>query len=63
METAWLDGKHVVFGRLPIEKDRPDLRAAKEESERVVKSIELTGDMQGKIKYPKAPTIVSSGKL
>jgi peptidylprolyl isomerase len=50
--TAWLDGKHVVFGEV-----------ADKESLRVVKAIEATGSGTGKIKYNKKPTINASGQL
>ncbi|KAI4135285.1 MAG: hypothetical protein LQ347_000803 [Umbilicaria vellea] len=52
VETAWLDGKHVVFGEV-----------ADQESMRIVKSIEACGTNTGKIKYNKAPTITASGVL
>ena len=50
--TSWLDGKHVVFGEV-----------ADSDSLRIVKAIEATGSSSGKIKYPKAPTIVGAGQL
>ena len=52
LETAWLDGKHVVFGEV-----------ADQESMRVVKAIEACGSNTGKIQYNKQPTITASGTL
>ncbi|KAI4184768.1 MAG: hypothetical protein L6R41_004525 [Letrouitia leprolyta] len=49
--TSWLDGKHVVFGKV---RDN--------ESMRVVKAIEACGSGSGKIQYPKPPTIVAAGE-
>ncbi|KAI4115790.1 MAG: hypothetical protein LQ345_003679 [Seirophora villosa] len=49
--TGWLDGKHVVFGKV---RDN--------ESMKIVKAIEACGTSSGKIKYPKGPpTIVEAG--
>ncbi|SPO02365.1 probable peptidylprolyl isomerase precursor, mitochondrial (cyclophilin B) [Cephalotrichum gorgonifer] len=48
--TAWLDGRHVVFGEV-----------ADEQSMDVVKAIEATGSQSGSIKYSKKPTIVKAG--
>lgn len=49
--TGWLDGKHVVFGKV---RDN--------ESMKIVKAIEACGTNSGKIKYPKGPpTIVEAG--
>ncbi|KAI9771041.1 MAG: hypothetical protein M1839_002977 [Geoglossum umbratile] len=50
--TAWLDGKHVVFGEV-----------ADEESMRIVRTIEATGSLSGKINYSKLPTIDACGQL
>ncbi|MCJ1479205.1 phosphatidylinositol transfer protein csr1 [Lambiella insularis] len=52
VKTDWLDGKHVVFGEV-----------ADQASMDIVKAIEATGSSSGKIKTPKAPTIVDSGIL
>lgn len=53
--TNWLDGRHVVFGRVP-ENDA--------ESKGVVKSIEACGSTGGQIKNKDGPpTIVKSGTL
>jgi peptidylprolyl isomerase len=52
--TSWLDGKHVVFGRVP----EGDVQSIK-----VVKSIEACGSNTGAIQYPKPPTIVDCGEL
>jgi peptidylprolyl isomerase len=52
VETAWLDGRHVVFGEV-----------ADEESMKTVKALELTGTPNGTVKYSKRPTIVDSGEL
>ncbi|KAL8721059.1 MAG: hypothetical protein Q9225_002170 [Loekoesia sp. 1 TL-2023] len=49
--TSWLDGKHVVFGKV---RDS--------ESMKVVKAIEACGSNTGKINYPKSPTIVDAGE-
>ncbi|KAL8752366.1 MAG: hypothetical protein Q9184_004744 [Pyrenodesmia sp. 2 TL-2023] len=49
--TGWLDGKHVVFGKV---RDP--------ESMKVVKAIEACGSSSGKISAPNSPpTIVDSG--
>jgi len=50
VKTAWLDGKHVVFGEV-----------ADEESMKIVTAIESTGSSSGTIKYPKKPTIDACG--
>ncbi|KAL8951755.1 MAG: hypothetical protein Q9222_002276 [Ikaeria aurantiellina] len=50
--TSWLDGKHVVFGKV---RD--------EESMKVVRAIEATGSSSGKVSYSKSPTIVDCGVL
>lgn len=57
VKTAWLDGKHVVFGEV-----------ADEESKQVVKALERTGDpSSGAPRYPqknpKAPVIEESGAV
>ncbi|KAH6853982.1 peptidyl-prolyl cis-trans isomerase-like protein [Chaetomium sp. MPI-CAGE-AT-0009] len=51
--TSWLDGRHVVFGKV-----------ADEASFKVVKAIELVGKSSGDLKYkePK-PTIVDCGEI
>ncbi|KAL8746718.1 MAG: hypothetical protein Q9190_001311 [Brigantiaea leucoxantha] len=51
VKTAWLDGKHVVFGKV---RDNESLA--------IVKAIEATGSSSGKINYSKFPTIVDSGR-
>ncbi|KAI4216544.1 MAG: hypothetical protein LQ351_001033 [Letrouitia transgressa] len=51
IKTNWLDGKHVVFGKV---RDNESLR--------IVKAIEATGSSTGKIVYPKPPTIVDAGR-
>jgi peptidylprolyl isomerase len=51
--TSWLDGKHVVFGEV-----------ADQESLRVVKAIEATGNPSGKPdRSKKVPTITAAGQL
>jgi peptidylprolyl isomerase len=50
--TSWLDGKHVVFGRVP----EGDV-----ESYKVVRAIEAVGSQSGATKGN--PTIVDSGVL
>jgi len=51
--TSWLDGKHVVFGKV-----------ADPESFKVVKALEATGSSSGKIKHDKPkPTIVDCGEI
>jgi len=52
--TPWLNGKHVVFGRL-LTSDKA--------SEMVVRSIEVIGDSKGKSMYKTTPTIIDCGKL
>jgi len=52
VKTAWLDGRHVVFGEV-----------ADEESFNVVKALEATGSGSGAIRYSKKPTIIDSGVL
>jgi peptidylprolyl isomerase len=49
--TSWLDGKHVVFGKV-----------ADPESFKVVKAIELVGDKNGKVKPENKVTIVDAGE-
>ncbi|KAL8942828.1 MAG: hypothetical protein Q9216_001443 [Gyalolechia sp. 2 TL-2023] len=49
--TSWLDGKHVVFGKV---RDS--------ESMKVVKAIEACGSSNGKVKYPNPPTVVGAGE-
>ncbi|KAF2454718.1 cyclophilin 1 short isoform [Lineolata rhizophorae] len=51
--TSWLDGKHVVFGRVP----EGDI-----ESYKTVRSIEHCGSKSGAIKYKTPPTIVNCGE-
>ncbi|KAF1966740.1 hypothetical protein BU23DRAFT_603375 [Bimuria novae-zelandiae CBS 107.79] len=52
--TSWLDGKHVVFGRVP---------AGDVESMRIVRAIEAVGSNSGAVKFPaKPPTITGSGQ-
>ncbi|KAL8729673.1 MAG: hypothetical protein Q9166_004622 [cf. Caloplaca sp. 2 TL-2023] len=50
--TNWLDGKHVVFGKV---RDQ--------ESMKVVKAIEATGSNTGKISFSNPPIIVDCGVL
>jgi len=50
--TSWLDGRHVVFGRV---KPDPAAYAA-------ILSIEAIGSQSGSIKTSPAPTIVACGK-
>ena len=50
--TAWLDGKHVVFGEV-----------ADSDSMKVVKAIEATGSQSGKVQFSKEPSITKSGQL
>lgn len=50
--TAWLDGRHVVFGKVSDAQGR-----------HVVKSIEACGSGSGAVKYGKKPTIVNCGQL
>ncbi|KAI4225593.1 MAG: hypothetical protein L6R36_003800 [Xanthoria steineri] len=50
--TRWLDGKHVVFGKV---RD--------EESMKIVKAIEATGSTAGTVQYENKPTIVDCGQL
>ncbi|CCU81428.1 Peptidyl-prolyl cis-trans isomerase [Blumeria hordei DH14] len=50
--TKWLDKKHVVFGEV-----------ADEESMRVVKAIEATGQESGDVRFKPRPTIKNSGDL
>ncbi|KAK3395449.1 cyclophilin-like domain-containing protein [Sordaria brevicollis] len=52
VKTAWLDGRHVVFGEV-----------ADEQSFNVVKALEATGSSSGAIRYGKKPTIVDCGVL
>ncbi|OAF98812.1 cyclophilin 1 long isoform [Paraphaeosphaeria sporulosa] len=52
--TSWLDGKHVVFGRVP---------AGDVESMKIVRAIEAVGSNSGAVKYSsKPPTITGSGQ-
>ena len=53
VKTSWLDEKHVVFGQVP------DGDTA---SYKVVRSIELCGKPDGKIKYDKDPIIENCGE-
>ncbi|KAJ9203699.1 hypothetical protein DTO166G4_6670 [Paecilomyces variotii] len=50
--TSWLDGKHVVFGKV-----------ADDESFKVVKEIEALGSSSGAVRSAVKPTIVDSGEL
>merc|ERR1711887_291048 len=50
VKTAWLDGKHVVFGRL-----------ADQESFKIVKQIEAMGSSSGKVS--KEVVITNSGEI
>jgi len=50
--TAWLDGKHVVFGEV-----------ADDDGMRIVRAIEACGSKSGTPKYSKKPTIVNAGAL
>ena len=52
VETAWLDGKHVVFGEVADEK-----------SMAVVKQIESVGSKSGVVQYGKKPMILDCGQL
>ncbi|KAL9079397.1 MAG: hypothetical protein Q9157_001696 [Trypethelium eluteriae] len=52
--TSWLDGKHVVFGKVP-DGDTASFKT--------VKSIEACGSQSGAIKYKEGPpTIVKAGE-
>jgi len=52
VQTAWLDGKHVVFGEV-----------ADADSVKVVKSIEAVGSSSGRVKYSShPPTIEDAGE-
>jgi peptidylprolyl isomerase len=52
--TSWLDGKHVVFGRVP---------AGDVESMKIVRAIEAVGSNSGAVKHSsKPPTITGSGQ-
>ncbi|KAK3676752.1 phosphatidylinositol transfer protein csr1 [Recurvomyces mirabilis] len=51
--TSWLDGRHVVFGRVP---------AGDTKSMGVVKSIEACGSSSGGIKGNTPPAITGSGE-
>lgn len=48
--TSWLDGKHVVFGKV-----------ADDESMKVVKEIEALGSQSGAVRSAVKPTIVDCG--
>lgn len=48
--TKWLDGKHVVFGKV-----------ADNQSMDIVRAIETAGSSSGKIMYSRKPTIMSYG--
>ncbi|GAD92461.1 peptidyl-prolyl cis-trans isomerase [Paecilomyces variotii No. 5] len=50
--TSWLDGKHVVFGKV-----------ADENSFKIVKEIEALGSSSGAVRSAVKPTIVDSGEL
>ncbi|KAL8641710.1 MAG: hypothetical protein Q9228_001510 [Teloschistes exilis] len=50
IHTGWLDGKHVVFGKV---RDQASMI--------VVKAIEATGSNTGKVQYERPPTIVDCG--
>jgi len=50
--TAWLDGRHVVFGEV-----------ADQESMAIVAALEATGRDDGKVKYEPRPTIINCGLL
>jgi peptidylprolyl isomerase len=50
--TAWLNGRHVVFGEV-----------ADQESLDIVKAIEATGSGSGAPKFQKRATITNSGEL
>lgn len=55
VETAWLDGKHVVFGQVAL---------GDVESYKVVRAIEAVGSQSGTVKYKDGPpTITASGAL
>jgi peptidylprolyl isomerase len=51
--TAWLDGKHVVFGQVP-DGDTASMK--------VVKAIEACGTSSGTIKHRPEPTITGAGQ-
>jgi peptidylprolyl isomerase len=51
--TSWLDGKHVVFGKVSTKQN--------DKSMEIVRAIEATGSQDGKIKYSKPATIVDCG--
>lgn len=53
IKTDWLDGKHVVFGKVADDGT----------SMAVVKALEATGSGEGKPKYGVAPVIVDCGEL
>ena len=50
--TSWLDGKHVVFGKV-----------ADDESFKVVKAVEQVGSKSGDVKAENKVTIVDAGEI
>ena len=52
--TSWLDGRHVVFGKVT-----PGDKAAYA----AIRSIEAVGSQSGKISVAKQPTISGAGKI
>ncbi|EGE84231.2 peptidylprolyl isomerase [Blastomyces dermatitidis ATCC 18188] len=61
-KTSWLDGKHVVFGRV-VDTPSSRLGLNKKQSMDVVRDIERSGSSSGAIKTNIKPKIVNCGQV
>ncbi|OJD27272.1 hypothetical protein ACJ73_01341 [Blastomyces percursus] len=61
-KTSWLDGKHVVFGKV-VDAPADRLGPNKKQSMDVVRDIERTGSSSGAIRTSIKPKIVDCGQV
>lgn len=60
--TSWLDGKHVVFGKIDGEyRANGEMDPTFKTNWKIVKALEATGSSQGEIRHAVKPKIVEAG--